>query len=106
MKKADQINAEAFLPDVVSRYPSTRAVFDRYGLHGCGGKLGPREQVGWFARLHGVPIEKLLLELNSAASQTSPESIEFSPSVGDTIYRPFFLSGIEKIECVGCLEND
>ena len=49
------ITAEAFLPDVVTQYPATRAVFDRYGLHGCGGPLGPREQIGWFARLHGVP---------------------------------------------------
>ncbi len=36
------ITAEAFLPDVIARYPSTRAVFDRYGLHGCGGELGSR----------------------------------------------------------------
>lgn len=43
------VPSENYLPDVVSRYPATRAVFDRYGLQGCGGRLGPAEQVGWFA---------------------------------------------------------
>ena len=61
------ISAESYLPDVVSQYPATRAVFDRYGLQGCGGRLGPSEQVQWFARLHGVAIDKLLAELNEAA---------------------------------------
>src|SRR5687768_17286700 len=31
------ITGDAFLPEVLGQYPGTRAVFDRYGLHGCGG---------------------------------------------------------------------
>jgi hypothetical protein len=42
---ADAITAETFLPEIVRRYPATRAVLDRYGLHGCGIR-GPREQLG------------------------------------------------------------
>lgn len=97
------IIAESYLPDVVSRYPATRAVFDRYGLQGCGGRLGPSEQVGWFARLHGVAIAKLLAELNEAASGSSPVAAEFSPSIADTIYRPFFLAGIATVLTLGCV---
>ena len=97
------ITAESYLPDVVSAYPATRAVFDRYGLQGCGGRLGPSEQVGWFARLHGVAIDKLLAELNESASGSSPVAAEFSPSIADTIYRPFFLAGIATVLTLGCV---
>ena len=103
MNRMDLITAEAFLPDVVAQYPATRAVFDRYGLHGCGGELGPREQLGWFARLHGVPLDKLLSELRDAATQISPAVTEFSPSIADTIYRPFFLAGIATVLTLGCM---
>jgi predicted membrane channel-forming protein YqfA (hemolysin III family) len=103
MNKVDSISAEAFLPDVVTRYPTTRAVFDRYGLHGCGGRQGPREQIGWFARLHGVPIDELLRELNEATTQTLVSPAEFGPSIADTIYRPFFLAGIATVLTLGCM---
>ncbi|HUS09168.1 MAG TPA: NnrS family protein [Pyrinomonadaceae bacterium] len=103
MNKVHSITAEAFLPDVVTRYPASRAVFDRYGLHGCGGQTGPREQVSWFARLHGVPIDELLRELNGAATQTSVGPTEFAPSIADTIYRPFFLAGIATVLTLGCM---
>ncbi len=102
MNEVGKITAEMFLPEIVERYPATRVVLDRYGLHGCGGPQGPREQLGWFARLHGVPIEKLLGELNQAASQTTSEVPEFAPSIGDTIYHPFFLAGIATVLTLGC----
>jgi uncharacterized protein involved in response to NO len=97
------ISAEALLPDIVAQYPSTRAVFDRYGLHGCGGLLGPHEQVGWFARLHGVSIDKLLDELRAAAKEPASRAVESSPSIADTIYRPFFLAGIVTVLTLGCM---
>jgi uncharacterized protein involved in response to NO len=97
------ISADASLPDIVSQYPSTRAVFDRYGLRGCGGQLGPHEQIGWFARLHGVPIDQLLDELREAANESPAVAAEFSPSIADTIYRPFFLAGIATVLTLGCV---
>ena len=100
---SDTITADTFLPDIVARYPATRAVLDRYGLNGCGGLQGPREQLGWFARLHGVPIENLLCELNEAAIQPAVEPAEFALSLADTIYRPFFLAGIATVLTLGCV---
>jgi uncharacterized protein involved in response to NO len=97
------ISADALLPDVVKQYPGTRAVFDRYGLHGCGGPQGPRERIDWFARLHGVPLEKLLRELNEAPTTPSASASEFLPSIADTIYRPFFLAGIATVLTLGCM---
>ena len=35
-------------------------MLDRYGLHGCGGPLGPVESIGFFARAHGVDEARLL----------------------------------------------
>ena len=96
------ITADHLISDVVSGYPSTRAVFDRYGLHGCGGQFGPFERIGWFARLHEVSIEKLLSELNQEAKSPHPAA-KFSPSIADTIYRPFFLAGIVTVLTLGCV---
>ena len=103
MNKLDPITAKAFLPDVITRHPATRAVFDRYGLHGCGGQSGPGEQIDWFARLHGVPLDELLRELNDAAMQKFVSPAEFAPSIADTIYRPFFLAGIATVLTLGCM---
>ena len=100
--RTSAITADALLPDVVTQYPGTRAVFDRYGLHGCGGPNGPRERIDWFARLHGVALEKLLGELNEAA-KSSGSDFQFSPSIADTIYRPFFLAGIATVLTLGCV---
>ena len=97
------ITPESFLPDVISRYPATRTVFNRYGLQGCGGSVGPYEQVGWFARLHGVGIDQLLLELSAAATESAPATAEFTPSLADSIYRPFFLAGIATVLTLGCM---
>jgi hypothetical protein len=101
--KPDAITAESFLPDIVARYPAARAVLDRYGLHGCGGPQGPREQLGWFARLHGVPVERLLRELNEATTAPASMPAEFAPSLADTIYRPFFLAGLATVLTLGCV---
>ena len=95
------ITAEMMLPDVLRRYPAARRVVDRYGLRGCGGPQGPQESVRWFARLHGVPLEQLLAELNAAARG---EAIGAAPerSIADTIYRPYFLAGILTVLALGC----
>jgi len=61
---------EMLLPEVVAKYPATRKVFDKYGLRSCGGPTGPREPVAWFARLHNVPLEQLLDELNEATRES------------------------------------
>jgi hypothetical protein len=78
-------------------------VFDRYGLHGCGGQLGPREQIGWFAQAARSAIDSLLSELSDAAKLSSSAVVEFSPSIADTIYRPFFLAGIATVLTLGCV---
>ncbi len=102
MSNFHPIDTESFLPDVIKQYPATRSVFDRYGLQGCGGPVGPHEQIGWFARLHGVPLDKLLQELNESARRQPNSTSSFAPSIADTIYRPFFLAGMITLLTLGC----
>lgn len=90
-----RVEAGSMIPDVLRHYPQARPVFDRYGLRGCGGPLGPVETVEFFARAHDVPLGRLLAELNAAI--VSPEAVDLegdSGPVADTIYRPFFKAGI------------
>jgi hypothetical protein len=99
-----QINAGTMIPDLLSRYPQVRSVFDRYGLNGCGGRLGPVEPIGFFARTHGIDEHRLLAELNEAASRTGSAQPDPSPSeagVADAIYRRFFMAGIAVVLTVG-----
>jgi hypothetical protein len=99
----DPITGEMFLPDVVERFPSTRAVLDRYGLKGCGGPQGPAEPISWFARLHGVPLDRLLRELNETAKHPDAMGVRAERSIADTIYRPFFVAGIATLLTLGCM---
>lgn len=98
-----RITAEMMLPEVITEFPGTRQVLDRYGLKGCGGPNGPAESVGWFARAHEVPLDRLLEELNAALQVRQPVVVEFKPSLGDTIYRYFFVAGVVTVLTLGCL---
>ncbi len=103
------VNASSMLPDVLTAYPQLRSVFDRYGLRGCGGPLGPAESIEYFARAHGVPLEQLLRELRdelAAPSQPVAASVDDTDApvvLGDSIYRRFFKAGILVVLTVGAV---
>src|SRR5512135_3665217 len=44
---------DLLLPVLFRAHPEARAIFDRHGLHGCGGRDGPYESIRTFARAHG-----------------------------------------------------
>jgi iron-sulfur cluster repair protein YtfE (RIC family) len=102
------ISAEMMVADLLTRYPHLRAVFDRYGLHGCGGMRGPVESIAFFARAHDVPEQQLLDELNDADQSPAKASPLEAPQaagpldeLADTIYRRFFKAGIFVILTAG-----
>ncbi|HWB85315.1 MAG TPA: DUF1858 domain-containing protein [Bryobacteraceae bacterium] len=99
------ITREMNLPEILSRYPSCRPVFDRYGLTGCGGELGPREPLWFFARAHRVDEARLIGELDVAAraEAASPGKLEYHPGPADTIYRRFFKAAILTMFTFGCV---
>lgn len=93
------------LPVILSQYPSCRLVFDRYGLTGCGGELGPQEPLWFFARAHRVDEAGLIAELEEAArtSELTPDRAQFAPGPADTIYRRFFKAAILTMFTFGCV---
>lgn len=96
----------AMIPDLLAAAPQTRAVLDRYGLKGCGGPSGPQESIGFFARRHDVPVDRLLTELRAVAEQpaaTQPKDDSPARWSADGIYRPFFLAGIAVVLTLGAV---
>jgi heme/copper-type cytochrome/quinol oxidase subunit 4 len=108
-KKAQvSIHPEMMLPDLLTSYPHVRPVLDNYGLHGCGGPLGPAESIRYFARAHGVDEQQLLHELEAAAEkpeamQNQSEPIEPQQQLADVIYRRFFKGGIVVVLTAGAV---
>ncbi|HMB04881.1 MAG TPA: hypothetical protein VKP69_14220, partial [Isosphaeraceae bacterium] len=91
------ITPDLLLPDLLRAHPEARAVFDHYGLRGCGGPLGPYESIRFFARAHGVDEGRLRHELERAISAPRPDGAAAAPGApqgADTIYRRYFLGGI------------
>ena len=99
------ITREMELPVILGQYPSCRPVFDRYGLTGCGGELGPQEPLWFFARAHRVDEARLIAELEEAArtSALKPDHPQFAPGAADTIYRRFFKAAILTMFTFGCV---
>src|SRR5215831_3190257 len=98
------ISRDVELPTILSRYPACRTVFDRYGLTGCGGELGPQEPLWFFARAHRVDENQLIAELQAAAGGEDPAgNAQFSPGAADAIYRRFFKAAILTMFTFGCV---
>jgi hypothetical protein len=97
------LGPDTLLPDVLRTDPQARRVFDRHGLRGCGGRLGPYESVGFFARAHAVDERRLLRELVEAitAPAAPADAAPQRPAVADTLYRRFFTAGIVLILTAG-----
>lgn len=91
-----EIHPTTLLPDLLRSAPQVRPVLDRYGLRGCGGPLGPVETLEFFAHAHDVPLPRLMEELREAMSRTAQPAVPTSiaDTIADSIYRPFFKSGI------------
>lgn len=99
---ATGISPESSVSEVVRQWPSTRAVFDRHGLKGCGGEFGPSESLAFFASVHEVSLDSLIAELRDEVAHPAVAPI-FAVSPADAIYRPFFKLGIVTVMTVGCM---
>ncbi len=102
------LDAQTLLPELFKAHPQTRAVFNRYGLRGCGGPQGPSETLAFFAGAHGIDLPTLLTQVRQAihdplAQQQAQAQLQSDaqPRISDAIYRPFFLTGLLVILTVG-----
>jgi hypothetical protein len=98
-----RIDDRVLIPQLLLIAPQVRPVLDRYGLRGCGGKSGPVESLGFFARAHDISLAQLLDELRAAVEhpEPSPETTAETTWNVDAIYRPFFWAGIGVVLTLG-----
>lgn len=89
--------------EVVAEHPTTRRVFDRHGLQGCGGELGPNESLEFFAAVHQMDLEQLIQELKQEAEHPGGPAYVYQETLPDYIYRRFFKAGIVTVLSVGAL---
>ncbi|OGH62407.1 MAG: hypothetical protein A3G34_12455 [Candidatus Lindowbacteria bacterium RIFCSPLOWO2_12_FULL_62_27] len=66
MYRKTGITSDMTVREILKMFPASRAVFDKYGMMGCGGAEGPAEPVSFFAEMHGLTTAELLSELRSA----------------------------------------
>ncbi len=97
------IEAATSVAEIVRLCPSARTIFDRHGLHGCGGEHGPTEPLEFFARVHQVDLPALLKDLNAELEKPETEPYVYHESLADYIYRRFFKSGIAIVLSLGGL---
>ena len=97
------ISSDTMIPDLLARHPQARRVLDRYGLRGCGGRIGPVESLGFFAATHGVDENHLRDQLEAALQPSAIRAPVATPAeeIADTIYRRFFHAGIAVILTAG-----
>lgn len=58
-----RIDRRTSVRQVLARYPGAAAIFEKYGIMGCGGPTGPDEPLAFFARVHRVDPDQLIAEL-------------------------------------------
>ena len=96
------INENTSVAEIVKAVPGARRIFDRHGLHGCGGAHGPSEPLSFFAAVHQVELKGLLEELNDEAERPQ-QPVAYRENLEDYIYRRFFKAGITIVLTVGAL---
>ncbi|MGI9101278.1 MAG: NnrS family protein [Terriglobales bacterium] len=96
------ITESTSVADIVKAVPGARTIFDKHGLHGCGGAHGPSEPLSFFAAVHQTDLRDLLAELNDEAARPQP-GIAYQETLQDFIYRRFFKAGIAIVLTVGAL---
>jgi hypothetical protein len=95
------LTLDTMIPDLLEAHHYARAVLDTYGLRGCGGRLGPAETLGFFARAHGVDADRLLREVRACSAAPRADFEPQPAGVADLIYRRFFLGAIVVILTAG-----
>ncbi|MGZ4819027.1 MAG: NnrS family protein [Terriglobales bacterium] len=96
------ITENTSVAEIVKAVPGARAIFDKHGLHGCGGAHGPSEPLSFFAAVHQVDLRGLLGELNAEAERPQQRFV-YQETLQDFIYRRFFKAGIAIVLTVGAL---
>src|SRR5579883_852602 len=95
-----EITASTSIREILQACPSARRIFDKHGLHGCGGENGPAESLEFFVSVHEADLGAILRDLNAELKKPQ-EPYVYQESLGDYIYRRFFKAGIAIVLSLG-----
>jgi metal-sulfur cluster biosynthetic enzyme len=91
----ETINRDTSVREAIARYPGAEAIFEEYGLGGCGGPDGPQEPIGFFAAIHHVDPDALVESLNQyARAQGSQPTQHVAPDAPRQPYRLFLSTAL------------
>ena len=71
MGESNKITKEMTFGEVLSTYPETVKIFFMYGMHCFGCHLAVDETIEQGAMAHGVPVDKLIVDLNEEVVSVS-----------------------------------
>lgn len=92
-----KITSEMTVREVNMAYPQAIAIFEKYGIAGCGGKYGPPESLNFFAQAHKVDCDQLIADLEKAIQGESVDTVVVETGhvrEESTLYRSFVKSAI------------
>jgi hypothetical protein len=95
--REDKITPDMTVRDVNMKYPQAMAVFDKYGIAGCGGKYGPPESLNFFAQAHKVDCLQLIDDLEKAIQGIPVETVVVGAEnvkEENTLYRGYVKAAI------------
>ncbi len=87
-----RVNAGMSVRGILTAFPSAEIIFEHHGLLGCGGPNGPREPIGFFARVHRVDPDTLIAELNEHLAQAAGAEAPAARNSAPAAVYPLFLA--------------
>jgi hybrid cluster-associated redox disulfide protein len=75
-----KITKEMTFGEVLSKYPETVKTFFMYGMHCFGCHLAVDETIEQGALAHGVPIDKLIDDLNETVASSAEKAQDTTPT--------------------------
>ncbi len=65
-KKLTPVTKDILMGELVNKYPQATEILMKYGFHCIGCMVSPYESLEAGAAVHGIPLEKVLKEINQS----------------------------------------
>jgi hybrid cluster-associated redox disulfide protein len=68
-KTKQKVTKDILMGELISTYPQSSEILMKYGFHCIGCMISPYESLEAGAAVHGIPLEKVLKEINESISK-------------------------------------
>jgi hybrid cluster-associated redox disulfide protein len=65
-KKSTPVTKDILMGELVDKYPQATEILMKYGFHCIGCMISPYESLEAGAAVHGIPLNKVLKEINQS----------------------------------------